>query len=652
MSKIDEFLKDEKVEWKKLGEVCEIVTDYVAAGSFKSIAENVNYLNEPDYAQLVRTKDIKSNFNNIDSFIYVNKRAFDYLYRVNLDKECLILPNIGNCGEIYHILPDKLPYKNNVLGPNAIFIRSKNSNMKFLYYLFQERYFQGELYKITSKTGQGKFNKTDLKQIYIPMPSIETQEKIVRTLDKFTNYVTELQSELQSRTKQYEYYRDMLLSEEYLNKISSKVDVLESKDYEVKFTTLGEIAQINRGASPRPITKYITDDTEGISWIKIGDIGTNSKYVTKTAQKITIEGAKKSRILKKGDFIMSNSMSYGRPYILDIDGAIHDGWASISEFHNTLDSDFLYYYLTSSKVQNYWKGKINSSSVSNLNSEIIRSLPIPVIDKELQKIVAKILDKFQSLLADTKGLLPQEIEQRQKQYEYYREKLLTFDENSVKRERERAYLSNSYLNSLKEAGEIVEVSVFGVKLKRLEDIAELYDGTHQTPKYVNTGVPFVSVQDIKNIYGTDKYITIEEYNKFKVKPRKNDVFMTRIGDIGTCAIVKNDEDLAYYVTLALIRPSNDIVLSKFLKYLIESNQGKKELSKRILHNATPIKINLGEIGKLQFLIPSIQVQVHIVSILDKFDSIVNDISKGLPKEIELRQKQYEYYREKLLSFEK
>ena len=145
----------------------------------------------------------------------------------------------------------------------------------------------------------------------------------------------------------------------------------------------------------------------------------------------------------------------------------------------------------------------------------------------------------------------------------------------------------------------------------------MYDGTHQTPKYVNTGVPFVSVQDIKNIYGTDKYITAEEYNKFKVKPRKNDVFMTRIGDIGTCAIVKNDEDLAYYVTLALIRPSNDIVLSKFLKYLIE-----------------------------------IQVQVHIVSILDKFDSIVNDISKGLPKEIELRQKQYEHYREKLLTFEK
>ena len=253
-------------------------------------------------------------------------------------------------------------------------------------------------------------------------------------------------------------------------------------------------------------------------------------------------------------------------------------------------------------------------------------------------------------------MLPQEIEQRQKQYEYYREKLLTFDESCAKHTHTHTHthniISNSYFDLLKEAGEIVGVSVFGVELKKLEDFAEIYDGTHQTPKYVNTGVSFVSVQDIKNIYGTNKYITIEEYNKFKVKPRKNDVFMTRIGDIGTCAIVKNDDDLAYYVTLALIRPSNDIVLSKFLKYLIESNQGKKELSKRILHNATPIKINLGEIGKLKFFIPSIKVQEHIVSILDKFDDIVNNISIGLPKEIELRQKQYEYYREKLLSFKR
>lgn len=128
--------------------------------------------------------------------------------------------------------------------------------------------------------------------------------------------------------------------------------------------------------------------------------------------------------------------------------------------------------------------------------------------------------------------------------------------------------------------------------------------------------------------------------------------MTRIGDIGTCALVENDEDLAYYVTLTLLRPNQNIVLSKFLKYLIESKYGKNELYKRTLHMANPIKINLGEISKLKFLIPPVFVQEDIISILDKFDAIINYISESIPKEIELRQKQYEYYREKLLDFKR
>ena len=424
MSKIDEMLKNEKVEWRKLGEVCELVTDFTAAGSFASNAKNVKYLKEPSFAQLIRTTDLKSNFSNKESFVYVDEYAFNYLYRVNLYMESLVLPNVGNCGEIYYVNKEKLRYKENVLGPNALLLRSAKYNMRFLYYLFHESYFQKELYKITSKTGQGKFNKTDLKQIRIPIPSIETQEKIVKILDKFTNYVTELQAELQFRTKQYEYYRDMLLSEDYLNKISEKIFTLDNK---LSWITLGEVAKINRGASPRPISTYLTENEDGVPWIKIGDAGKSSKYILNTEQRITIKGAEKSRVLKKGDFIMSNSMSYGRPYILGIDGAIHDGWAAISEYQDSLEPDFLYHYLVSQKVQKYWESKINSSSVSNLNSEIIRSLPLPLVDKKLQKKIAEILDKFQALLEDTKGLLPTEIEQRRKQYEYYREKLLTFD---------------------------------------------------------------------------------------------------------------------------------------------------------------------------------------------------------------------------------
>ena len=248
----------------------------------------------------------------------------------------------------------------------------------------------------------------------IPIPPLPVQTEIVKILDALTALTSELTSELTLRRKQYEYYREKLLSEEELGKVG------------FEWRTLGYVAKIQRGASPRPISQYITDDPNGIPWIKIGDTSLDSKYIENTAQKITVEGAEKSRILKCGDFVMSNSMSYGRPYILKISGAIHDGWASISDFENILNSDFLYYYLSSDSVQSYWNGKINSSSVSNLNSDIIKSLPIPIPALHIQIEIAKTLDKFETLINSISKGLPLAIEQSQKRYEYYRELLLNF----------------------------------------------------------------------------------------------------------------------------------------------------------------------------------------------------------------------------------
>ena len=204
------------IEWKTLGEVMDVVTDFTAAGSFASNAQNVRYLQEPNYALLVRTTDIKQGFKSTEKFIYVDQHAFEYLWRVNLDKECIILPNVGNCGEVYHSSPTILPYKNCVLGPNAILVRSEKASNKFLYYLFQAEYFQKELAKITSNIGQGKFNKTNLKQIKLPLPPLSEQRRIVDILDRFdtlTNSISEgLPKEIALRRKQYEYYRDALLN--------------------------------------------------------------------------------------------------------------------------------------------------------------------------------------------------------------------------------------------------------------------------------------------------------------------------------------------------------------------------------------------------------------------------------------------------------
>ena len=206
------------IETKEIsfGDACDVVTDYVAAGSFGDIAKNVQYINTPDYAQLIRTVDIKNNFQKAD-YIYVSKNAFNYLWRVNLDKECVILPNIGvNCGEVYYLSPKMLKYEKNVLGPNAILVRSNTNNIKYLSYLFKTRCFQKQLRKIISPAGQTKFNKTELKKLILHLPSKEIQENIVEKLDKLdeicNNIYNGLPAEIEARQKQYEYYRDKLLT--------------------------------------------------------------------------------------------------------------------------------------------------------------------------------------------------------------------------------------------------------------------------------------------------------------------------------------------------------------------------------------------------------------------------------------------------------
>lgn len=253
-----------------------------------------------------------------------------------------------------------------------------------------------------------KLNQSDFKAIMIPVPHIAVQDEIVRILDKFTELEKELEKELELRRKQYEFYRDKLLT----------------FDGGVEWKKLGEIMTIQRGASPRPILKYITEDSNGVNWIKIGDTSVDSKYVVSCAEKITQEGAKKSRFLKAGSFILSNSMSFGRPYILKIDGCIHDGWISMTDFENVITPDFLYHVLMSSVIQYEMRQKAsNGGAVSNLNSDIVKSIEIPIPSPTEQERIVKILDKFDILTTNLTSGLPAEIKLRHQQYEYYRDYL-------------------------------------------------------------------------------------------------------------------------------------------------------------------------------------------------------------------------------------
>ena len=161
---------------------------------------------------------------------------------------------------------------------------------------------------------------------------------------------------------------------------------------------LNELADIARGGSPRPIENYITDSPDGINWIKIGDTGPESKYIESAKEKIKPEGQKHSRFVHEGDFLLTNSMSFGRPYILKINGCIHDGWLVFANIKESVIKDYLYYALSSDYIYASFSMVAAGSTVKNLKSDTVKQVlfPLPPI-KTQEKIVESIEKSFSQI---------------------------------------------------------------------------------------------------------------------------------------------------------------------------------------------------------------------------------------------------------------
>ena len=237
-------------------------------------------------------------------------------------------------------------------------ICSRTINNKYLYW-----FLKGNTAYLNS-LGRGatfkEISKSIVSKIVINVPDLKEQEIAVDNLERINSIIQKKKKELS--------LLDDLVKSQFIQMFGSC-----SKE-----ELIGNVASIARGASPRPIQSFITNDENGINCIKIGDVSDNSLYITKTAERITREGAKKSREVHKGDFILSNSMSFGRPYILAIDGCVHDGWLILSEFSNTFDELYLYYALRSDFIQHQFNKKVNGATVKNLNSNLVKETYIKV----------------------------------------------------------------------------------------------------------------------------------------------------------------------------------------------------------------------------------------------------------------------------------
>lgn len=250
--------------------------------------------------------------------------------------------------------------------------------------------------------------------------------------------------------------------------------------------TFSEVLNIERGSSPRPIQKYLTNDVDGLNWIKIGDAPANGSRITSVKEKIKKSGLSKTRFVRKGDLILSNSMSFGRPYLLEVDGCIHDGWLLIRNSHNKFIVEFLLYLLSSPNVLRQYKSLAGAGVVTNLNKELVSKVILAIPSLEEQQKIAS----FFSTLDQKIELNERKIEALEKlkkgvMQKIFRQKLRFKDK-----------LGNPYPTW---------------KTAPLGNEAFVFDGTHQTPKYTLDGIPFVSVEDINSLSSITKYISEEAY---------------------------------------------------------------------------------------------------------------------------------------------
>lgn len=261
------------------------------------------------------------------------------------------------------------------------------------------------------------FTQTKMKQLLFPLPPLAEQQRIVAKVDellaavdsieKAQSDISDAASIIQSRILDLAIHGALvpqdiadgsaldLLASINEERGTNVVPVTTNVPFEIPsnwcWVRLDTICDVARGGSPRPIKQFLTDAEDGVNWIKIGDTEKGGKYINHSKEKIIKEGIKRSRFVHKGDFLLTNSMSFGRPYILNIDGCIHDGWLVISPYQGVFDKEYLYHLLSSKFAYDVFCQEASGGVVSNLNIDKVAHaiFPLPPL-AEQRRIVAKV----------------------------------------------------------------------------------------------------------------------------------------------------------------------------------------------------------------------------------------------------------------------
>ena len=342
------------------------------------------------------------------------------------------------------------------------------------------------------------------------------------------------------------------------------------------YVKIGDVCTVERGGSPRPIDKFITDDPNGINWIKIGDT-TDSMYITETAQKIIPEGMKKSRYVQPGDFLLSNSMSFGRPYILKIDGCIHDGWLVLRDNGGVFDKRFLYYYLSSPSTYQKFKNMAVGGVVNNLNSDMVRGVTVPVPKMEEQIEIVQTLDNVSNLIFLRK------------------QQLAKLDE----------LVKARFIEMFNQEGSHVP----------LINLCQFINGDRgknypSSDDIVDSGVPFINAGHLKQnriCYDGMNFLTEEKYASLNSgKIQKNDILYCLRGSIGKKAKV-DIENGAIASSLLILRPDTKKILPTFLLYSLEQPYVIEQM-KRANNGSSKPNLSAQSVKEYYIILPTVDRQ--------------------------------------------
>ena len=368
--------------------------------------------------------------------------------------------------------------------------------------------------------------------------------------------------------------------------------------------TLGDIFLIERGSSPRPIKSFLTNDNNGINWIKIGDAKNNSKYIYQSAEKIRPEGKKYSRFVEIGDLILSNSMSFGRPYIMKTIGCIHDGWVVLRKIlKNIIYEEYAYYILSSNQVHSEFSKLAAGSVVKNLSIDRIKQVYIPIPPLDEQKRIASALSKIDAYLENTIKL----IEEKERFKRGIAKKLLTCKEGeNIPEARFKGFEDEWMEVAISKIGTIITGNTPSTK----------------NESFWNGNNVWVTPTDIKQKYisNSERKLTDDGLKKSRKLPA-NTLLITCIASIGKNAILKCEGACNQQIN-AIIPNKNYNV--DFLYYLFENE--KSYLKFKAPQSVIKI-MSKSEFSKLVFKFPLLEEQEKIGGYLSLLDAEIDNLKK-------------------------